>query len=65
MATKAAKQRACFYCANTHNFTTDQCKCSCHKVENLWDRLREINPEVDWTIAQLITVQKLIGEYKP
>jgi len=23
----------CFYCANTHNFTTEKCKCICHKNE--------------------------------
>lgn len=58
-------RKACFYCANTHNFTTEECKCACHKVENIWQRLRAIDAEVDWTIPQLIAIQKLIGEYKP
>jgi hypothetical protein len=24
---------ACFYCANTHQFTSERCKCSCHENE--------------------------------
>lgn len=65
MADETRAIRMCFYCANTHNFTERKCKCACHKVQGLWDRLRAIDSETDWTIPQLIAVQKLMGEYKP
>lgn len=41
------------------------CKCVCHRVADLHDRLKAIDAEVGWSIPQLIAIQKLTGEYKP
>lgn len=62
MANEPVKQRMCFYCANTHNFTKEKCECACHPVEATFDALRAIDPEVDWTIPQLYAVKKLLEQ---
>lgn len=53
--------RACFWCANTHNLTTDPCTCACHGVEQVFDSLKAIDPETEWTMPQLYAVKKLLA----
>lgn len=61
MSSQAAKDmRACFYCANTDNFTEEKCECACHKVAPIWDKLEAIEKGLGWTIPQLIAIQKLL-----
>ncbi len=55
----------CFYCANTHNFTTEKCDCACHKVAPTLDKLEAIEKGLDWTIPQLIAIQKLLEQERP
>ena len=53
--------RMCFWCANTHNFSDEPCKCACHPVEELFDSLKAIDPDTAWTIPQLYAVKKLLA----
>lgn len=52
----------CFYCSNSHIMEPDVvCTCACHPVEELYDKLKAINAEVDWTIPHLYAVKKLLA----
>lgn len=58
-------ERACFFCMNSHNAGL-ACDCACHKFADLWDKLKAIDKEIEWTYPQLSTIQKLMEqERKP